>query len=292
MKRLNDLQDVNSDIEPLWPEPGANRAEKVPVAMVAAGAESEAARLQESLEEQDAMLRKASKRIERLLGEKSQLKSLLDKRDHEIQQLNRELGGHASGRRLLKTRNAASSSETPRPPALLTSVGERIRAIFVREQYPAENAAVSRETEMSQKGEFQPLIARQQNGSVQQIIIAVLLGLDKEEIERLLPIIERDCASKGMTPLFLIDMDAFEMLRSRDLIFEYLPPVDDRDRFDPSLHWDLYIQRRLALIRRKWDPVRVVAFGAPAMKTLKLWCSSPFEDAPLPAISGEIEQSR
>lgn len=292
MKRLHEHQDVNSDIEHRWPGSGAHRAEQTHGTIVAVSADQEADRLKASVDEDEGKLKKANKRIERLMGEKSQLKSLLDKRDYEIQQLNRELGGHASGRRLFRTTHGEATSASHRPSALLASIGERIKAMFVREPDAANGAVASRETAMSGKSTFRPLIVRRQNRSIQQIVIAVILGLDKEEIERLLPIIERDCASKNMTPLFLIDMDAFEVLRSRDLIFEYLPPMDDRDRFDPSLHWDLYVQRRLALIRKKWDPVRVVAFGASAMKTLRLWGSSPFEDTPLPAISGEAATSQ
>ena len=118
-------------------------------------------------------------------------------------------------------------------------------------------------------------------------IVAVLLfGLDRDEVERLLPIVERDCSERKMTPLCLVDMDSFELFRMRGVIFEYLPSYDDRARFDSSLHWDLYMQRRLALIRQKWNPARVVAFGTKAMNFLALWSSSPFETTPLPAATG------
>ena len=36
--------------------------------------------------------------------------------------------------------------------------------------------------------------------------------------------------------------------------------------------------RRLALLRRKWQPVRIVAFGPAAARLLLQWKDSPFED--------------
>jgi hypothetical protein len=36
--------------------------------------------------------------------------------------------------------------------------------------------------------------------------------------------------------------------------------------------------RRLALLRRKWQPVRIVAFGPSAAQLLQHWKDSPFED--------------
>lgn len=291
MKRLHDLENVNSDIEHLWPKPGVRPGEQAPGAIAVASAGQEIERLNASVDELDTALKKADRRIERLIGERSQVRALLDKRDQEIQKLNRELGGHNGGRRLVRGPGGTLPPASRSLSAFVTWVGERMRGAFAGRTKAAETHAVTREPNAAGKGVSQPLIARRQNRSSQQIVIAIMFGLNKEDVERLIPIIERDCASKKMTPLFLTDIDAFEVLRSRDLIFEYLPPAGDRNRFDPSLHWDLYLQRRLALIRKKWDPVRVVAFGALATKALTLWCSSPFEDTPLPATTSEAAVS-
>jgi hypothetical protein len=86
-----------------------------------------------------------------------------------------------------------------------------------------------------------------------------------------------------MMPLLLTDNDAFELLREHDIIFEYLPPAEDRQQFDRHLSWNLYLQRRLAIIREKWQPARVIALGQVAADMLKLWQQSPFEEIPLPA---------
>ncbi|MGH6901847.1 MAG: hypothetical protein ACREIR_03825, partial [Geminicoccaceae bacterium] len=79
------------------------------------------------------------------------------------------------------------------------------------------------------------------------------------------------------------DNDAFQLFRGRRVLFEFLPPPSDRERLAPELDWRLFTLRRLALIRRKWQPVRVVAFGRAAGEAVQLWLDSPFETTPIPA---------
>ncbi|MDH3663830.1 MAG: hypothetical protein OEU92_28085 [Alphaproteobacteria bacterium] len=254
--------------------------------------DQEVARLTASLDDLNEAVAKANKRIYRLQGEKGQLASLLDQRDEQIQHLNRELGGHLPAGNVAAAAKGKTSSLRDSPTATFGSMADRIRAFFVDSPKVTNDVVASQKTAQFDKSGPALLGARRLGGSAQQTVIVLLLGLGREEIERLLPIVERDCSSRGMTPLYLIDIDAFELLRGRGSIFEYLPPADDRDRFDSSLNWDLYIQRRLALIRRKWDPVRIIAFGTSAMSTLTLWSSSPFEDTPLPAVLGDAPAPR
>ena len=47
----------------------------------------------------------------------------------------------------------------------------------------------------------------------------------------------------------------------------------------------LYRLRRLALLRRKWQPVRIVAFGAAASTLVREWVASPFEDPSIHAVA-------
>jgi hypothetical protein len=67
------------------------------------------------------------------------------------------------------------------------------------------------------------------------------------------------------------------------VLFEFLPARTDQERFAADLDWRLFTLRRLALIRRKWQPVRVIAFGRPAVEVVQLWLDSPFEVTPIPA---------
>lgn len=281
MKRLNELNHMHGDIERLWAKPGPDHREQTRANLVPLTTDSEVDRLKASIEELNGSLDKATRRINRLLGEKTQLRALLEKRDEQVQQLNRELGGYVSVHRTTTPDDASASRMRSVSADTVTSLLERIKGLFSQKVKASDLAEASKPNFKVSTGKRASLIARH-NGEARPLIAILMMGLEREEIERLLPIVERDCTSRAMAPLCLVDIDAFELLRRRGLTFEYLPPADDRDRFDASLHWDLYIQRRLAVIRRKWDPVRVVAFGAAATKTLTLWSSSPFENAPLP----------
>ena len=44
-----------------------------------------------------------------------------------------------------------------------------------------------------------------------------------------------------------------------------------------DLPWDVYRLRRLAILRRKYQPLRIIAFGAEAHALLAAWRASPFE---------------
>ncbi|MGI9491981.1 MAG: hypothetical protein ACR2QF_06230 [Geminicoccaceae bacterium] len=230
-------------------------------------------------------MEKAQRRIERLLGERNQLSALLDKRDEQIQHLYRELGSRGSTNSEVKVPKNAPSSWLN----TLTTLGTKILSGngAVQLQHGLENAAKQpmEETKEALSNGFKrpPLLANHKTAAPKAVLAVLLFGLDEDQIKNLLPVIERDCQASDMMPLLLTDNDAFELLREHDLIFEYLPPDEDRRQFDLELSWNLYIQRRLAIIRQKWQPARVIALGQVAADMLKLWQQSPFEEIPIPA---------
>jgi hypothetical protein len=121
------------------------------------------------------------------------------------------------------------------------------------------------------------------DGPPKPVLAVVVLGLPEAEIERVLDLVERHCAARGLAPLLLTDCDAFELFRGRRVLFEFLPAPAQQERFAPELDWRLFTLRRLALIRRKWQPVRVIAFGRAATEVVQRWLDSPFEATPIPA---------
>lgn len=288
MKRLQEVYKMNSTVERLWPEPGHNEAEHTQHATKTTAADQQIAELMASRGELKQSLEKSQRRINRLIGEKNQLSSLLEKRDTKIEDLNRELGKYQAERELAKARHPGVPQDFSRP--LVRSLGaasERIRHFVSKWSGAAKGDEAHSPAVKTHELRYTPLVACLGDGVDKPIVGVLLFGLEKDDIERLLPIIERDCTSRGMRPLILTDNDAFEVFRARGMPFEYLPTEDERGRFDASLNWDLYVQRRLAIVRKKWDPVRLIAFGALASETLKLWSGSPFEEAPLPLVASE-----
>lgn len=285
MKRLKELNDPRANVERLWADTGADRTERP---AIQAPPDQEVRRLQSTLDELTMSLEKANRRINRLVGEKNQLSALLDKRDEQIQSLSRELGGFQAATADTSAGNGGARRTLARLAGAIGILAERASQPFVSSPGARENEDVGRrQDDVEPAAQLRtPLAARLGSSAGNRMVAALLFGLDREGIERLLPIIERDCSERKTKPLCLVDMDAFEMFRTRGIIFEYLPPDGDRQRFNRSLHWDLYMQRRLALIRQKWNPVRVVAFGPVAANFLTLWSSSPFETSPLPTAAG------
>lgn len=279
MKRL---QDVNGSVECLWPALEAERPDHARRRAVPQPAGPDSADRTAVVDELKSSLEKATRRINRLQGERNQLADLLEKRDGQIERLSRELGRYQASPG--RPSGAAVEASRLRPPftAQFSAMVHGLRAMVVRQPEPMVGAAPEIDARQSGKGEGLYSTSLRGGGMGQRVVGVLLFGLSQDQIQHLLPMIERDCSSKEMKPLCLVDVDAFELFRERNLLFEYLPPVDERCRFDASLHWDLYLQRRLAIIRKKWEPIRIVAFGQSAMKTLTLWSSSPFETRPLP----------
>jgi GR25 family glycosyltransferase involved in LPS biosynthesis len=115
-----------------------------------------------------------------------------------------------------------------------------------------------------------------------QTVLVVVVGLPPAELEAVVSKVAPG-SGRAIVPVFLTDCDAFEVFRARGAAFEYLPPPGPGPGAD--LDWPLYRLRRLALLRRKWQPTRIIAFGAAAHALVATWRSSPFED---PTIAREM----
>lgn len=235
--------------------------------------------LNQRLEELDEILQQRTRRVSQLIGERDQLAALLAKRDEESRQLNRELGAQLGG-------------NTQRPSAgvwpWLARLEGVLAPLWARDQnagkeQTASTVAVDDTTPSTQL----PLIAKIKDQPGRPMLGVAIFGLAAAELDRVLQIVDNDSRQHGVEPLLLTDSDAFEHFRSRRLVFEYLPPADS-EMLGPELDWQLYTQRRLALIRRKWQPVRVISFGRKAAEVVELWCQSPFEAEPLPTVVGKL----
>ena len=142
----------------------------------------------------------------------------------------------------------------------------------------AAGAGVTRENGARVHRGPQPLQPFATEHAQTRTIAIVLVGLLRAEIEKIVGMVDGIGGREGLVPVVMTDVDAFDLFRGRRIVVEYLPPAEQRARFAADLDWDLYRLRRLALLRRKWQPARIVAFGAAASALLREWAASPFED--------------
>ena len=216
-----------------------------------------------------------TRRVNQLLGERDQLERQLVRAEKALQQLSRELGAAKA-----PARAAPAARRWPR----LRTLCSQLRATLGRLR-SARHARPPGSTVASAGASAGHGVARlvpfAQDGKQRAVMAVVACGLAPEERAGVLDVVARQGAGGDVVPLVLTDDDDFLPLRSRALLFEYLPPPSVRERFAPALEWELYLQRRLALIRRKWRPVRVIAFGRASADLVQLWAQSPFEDPTL-----------
>jgi len=291
MKRLEQEKLRDSSIARIFPKSEIESRQPVSVIADLSTADQELDELRNVIEDLKLSLEQATKRINRLQGERSQLTKMLEKRDQQIQDLNRELGACADkDQRKRSTAVAGNSPFLELSKVLLSFKNGKLFNWFRRRDGKTVKSRLPNVEISQEKNGKAPLRAHLTKGEAKPVVVVLLLGLDESAMGWLLPTVEKECASQHTMPLFVVDSDAFELFRTRSMVFEYLPPAIDRDRFDSSLHWDLYLQRRLALIRRKWRPVRTIAFGKVATDILALWSSSPFETTHLPSVSGSLSK--
>jgi len=219
-------------------------------------------------------LEKRTRRVQQLIGERDRLTSLLAERDAELRRLNRELGA-------LTTRAAPATGS----PALLATARAMLEKIRPARNAPVPARSTRLQTETTERApEPAALVPWLRSGPPKAVLGVVVFGLSEAEIASVLDTVERYCAEHDLAPLLLTDSDAFQLFRGRRVLFEFLPARSERERLAPELDWRLFTLRRLALIRRKWRPVRVIAFGRTAAEVVQLWLDSPFEVTPVPAL--------
>ena len=194
-----------------------------------------------------------------------------------LQELNRKLGALAP-----RVEPLPAARNPPRRPTLRGLVLGSLSRLWPRR---ARSNAAPRPQLRGERPLTQdpsgPLMPFAEDGVARRVIVVVAFGLEPGQRTSTLDLALRFGAERGVVPLVLTDDDDFAPLRSRGMAFEYFPPRSVREAHAPTLEWELYLQRRLALIRRKWRPLRIIAFGGPAADVVRLWTDSPFEDPSL-----------
>ena len=213
-------------------------------------------------EQLQAALEKRTRRVQQLIGDRDRLTSLLVARDAELQRVNRELGVLC----------ARVERAQVRAPGLFAAARKLLDGLqnARKDSRPAEPAALQAHQPDVRVKETR-LVPWLKDRPPKDVFAVVVFGLSESEIERVLDAVERYCAEHEAAPLLLTDNNSFQLFRNRRVVFEFLPPRSEQQRLASELDWRIYTLRRLALIRRKWRPSRVVAFGRGATEVVQLW---------------------
>lgn len=107
------------------------------------------------------------------------------------------------------------------------------------------------------------------------VLLAAVQGLAPAELERLIGTVQARTADAGVHVVFVTDCAELALFRRRGALVEYLPPPSELERMVGPGEAVVYLARRLDLLRRKWDPVRIVAYGEDAAAWLARLTASP-----------------
>jgi len=226
----------------------------------------------EALRDENAALQRQVERLTRrrdsLLGERSVLERLLADRERRIGVLQRETG-------------------RPRGPlaAWIDRLRHRAAAWLGGRPLEDRQAALAAAPVAAGAAADLPLVPFVLDGRAPRVIAIAVFGLPPEALEKVVEEVEAGLrGGLDLVPLFLTGSPEFAPFRRRHLLFEYLPSPERQRPFLPDLDWDTYLLRRLALLRRIWQPARILAFGPSARAVLEQWLDSPFEDETISSV--------
>ena len=155
-----------------------------------------------------------TRRVHQLLGERDQLERQLVRAEKALQQLSRELGAAQSW---------LPAAAAARAPLLWHALRERLRAGLGRFRLRWDEPGPTAGSERAPSDRAGPLVPFAQAGEQRELTAVVVCGLAPEEREKVLDAVARQSAAGKIVPLVLTDDDDFAPLRSRSMLFEYLP---------------------------------------------------------------------
>lgn len=94
-----------------------------------------------------------------------------------------------------------------------------------------------------------------------RVYLVDLTGLPAEKVDALVPTLAKVTRERGMTPVFVVDLADFAVLRRHGVVFEALPPLAESAALAPELDWRARRAECRALILAKWRPVGQTALG-------------------------------
>ena len=191
---------MKNTVERLWPQAkdDPQRDHLLPPSARSVGQQSEDVT---SLEELRQSLAKAERRINRLIGERSQLSTLLDKRDKKIDELNLELGRLRSYQGAGPPGAQVTRDVWGRMRRLASALSQRVATLVLVQPNPSKESSPNDVAIGSDELVRTPIGARIGDGTDRRVVGVILLGLGKDAIAQLLPSIERECMSTGLRPL-------------------------------------------------------------------------------------------
>ncbi|EWY35843.1 hypothetical protein N825_34080 [Skermanella stibiiresistens SB22] len=107
------------------------------------------------------------------------------------------------------------------------------------------------------------------------LLFAAVIGLVPAELDRVVALAQRQAEKAGVHVVFLTDCSELTLFRRYKALVEYLPPAGDLAGMADPAEVQLYLARRLGLLRRKWRPVRVLAYGRDALVWLETLTALP-----------------
>ncbi len=119
-----------------------------------------------------------------------------------------------------------------------------------------------------------PLVPGSARGCERRVVLVVMLGLDEAATAEVVAQFSDPKSDADHTPVFLTDIDRFEVFSAEGHVFEHMPSKRSRSLAPADLPWERYLHRRLDLLQTKWRPIATIPLGTVARDALTRWRQS------------------
>jgi len=102
-------------------------------------------------------------------------------------------------------------------------------------------------------------------------ILALILGQTIEEAKTAASTLAKIAKEKDYRIILVTDQTEISFFQIEECITEYLPPFESLANREGALPAETYLERRLNILVRKWEPVQTIPFGAPSEALFDLW---------------------
>jgi hypothetical protein len=209
-------------------------------------------------------------------GARTEASDLRRERDRLLELLVRQEGRLAHAEAVAP---APMSPPTQTPGRLLRTaagIAARLRRPAPSAPQPEAPPPAPRSPPAKVPGDEPPLVPFARDGAPPRpVLLAAVQGLVAAELERLVGAVQARTAEAGVHVVFVTDCAELALFRRRGALVEYLPPPAELERLVSPDEAAIYLARRLDLLRRKWGPVRILAYGEDAAAWLARLAASP-----------------
>ncbi|MEX0969844.1 MAG: hypothetical protein WD046_05290 [Paracoccaceae bacterium] len=110
--------------------------------------------------------------------------------------------------------------------------------------------------------------------NIRRMVVALMVGQSPDEVETALAPLRKIAMQNDYGIVIVTDRQDIAIFQHPDCITEFLPAIEQLAALPNPHDPFVYVQNRLAILLRKWEPVQVLPFGHVAVDLFAAYSAS------------------